>query len=198
LQRRRREAALTLACWSPLQRNSHQNSSWNSTYLPQEGQSSGFKPIEYQRGHLSSYKEGITTNSTSFSYRFLSLHLINFGNRCVCPYPGKARDLRTTNLLATGRNYWCFAFECQTHLETPETIWPSRPCTCPRSSLCSVLMPASSNQAPLRHTENTTYRCFLPDLTEFIAPCCVEPSHQHRLARATLQARTSNRNSAPL
>src|SRR4030042_6427377 len=47
-------------------------------------------------------------------------------------------------------------------------------------------LPASSNQATLYHTGNTTYRCFLPDLTGFIAPSCIEPDYQRRSAKTSL------------
>ena len=50
-------------------------------------------------------------------------------------------------------------------------------------------MPASSNQATLYHTGNTTYRCFLPDLTGFIVSSCIEPDYQHRLAKTNLAGR---------
>jgi len=50
-------------------------------------------------------------------------------------------------------------------------------------------LPVSSSQAALRHTENTTYRCFLPDLTGFIASSCIEPNYQHRLAKTRLPGR---------
>jgi len=40
----------------------------------------------------------------------------------------------------------------------------------------------SSSQEPLRHPESATYRCFLPDLTGFIALCCTGPSLRHCLA----------------
>jgi len=45
---------------------------------------------------------------------------------------------------------------------------------------------ASSNQATLYHTGNATYRCFLPDLTGFIASSCIEPDYQRRSAKTNL------------
>jgi len=74
----------------------------------------------------------------------------------------------------------------------------NRSCTYSRSSPCNLLMPTSSSQATLCHTNDAIYRCFLPDLTGFIALRCIEPNFQYRLARATLQLKTSNRDSAPL
>jgi hypothetical protein len=47
-------------------------------------------------------------------------------------------------------------------------------------------LPANSNQATLYHTGNTTYRCFLPDLTGFIASSCIEPDYQRRSAKTNL------------
>jgi len=47
-------------------------------------------------------------------------------------------------------------------------------------------LPARSNQATLYHTGNTTYRCFLPDLTGFIASSCIEPDYQRRSAKTSL------------
>ena len=52
----------------------------------------------------------------------------------------------------------------------------------PALELClpGVTRAVSSNQAPLRHTGLTTYRCFLPDLTGFMASRCAGPgSHSH-------------------
>ena len=41
---------------------------------------------------------------------------------------------------------------------------------------------AGSGQAIPRHPEYTSYRCFLPDLTGFVAFRRVGPSPQHRLS----------------
>src|SRR5690606_12215535 len=43
---------------------------------------------------------------------------------------------------------------------------------------------ASSNQVTLRHTDQTAYRCFLPDLTGFTAVCCARPDCQHYVQRS--------------
>jgi hypothetical protein len=45
-------------------------------------------------------------------------------------------------------------------------------------------VPASSSQAYLRHPDITTYRCFLSDLTGFIAFRRAGPNLQHHLAQA--------------
>jgi len=50
----------------------------------------------------------------------------------------------------------------------------------------SLLVPASSSQATLRHPEITIYRCFFSDLTGFIEFCRVRPSLQHRLTQVVL------------
>jgi len=50
-------------------------------------------------------------------------------------------------------------------------------------------LPASSNQATLYHTGNATYRCFLPDLTGFIASSCIEPDYQRCSAKTNLAGR---------
>ncbi len=50
----------------------------------------------------------------------------------------------------------------------------------------SLLEPASSNQATLRHPETTIYRCFLSDLTGFIEFCRAGPGLQHHLVQAVL------------
>jgi len=50
----------------------------------------------------------------------------------------------------------------------------------------SLLQPASSSQATLRHPENTIYRCFLSDLTGFIAFRRARPGFQHRLTEVVL------------
>jgi len=42
---------------------------------------------------------------------------------------------------------------------------------------------ASSNQATLRHTRGSAYRCFLPDLTGFTESRCAGPDLHHRLQR---------------
>jgi hypothetical protein len=55
--------------------------------------------------------------------------------------------------------------------------------------LRSFLGPASSGQVFLRHPETTIYRCFLSDLTGFIALCRAGPSLQHYLIQAVLQIR---------
>ena len=47
----------------------------------------------------------------------------------------------------------------------------------------SLPVPASSSQVTLRHPETTIYRCFLSDLTGFIAFCRAGPGLQHRLTR---------------
>jgi len=52
----------------------------------------------------------------------------------------------------------------------------------------SIYLPAfssegDSSQEPLRHPESATYRCFLPDLTGFIALCCTGPSLQRHQPR---------------
>jgi len=47
-----------------------------------------------------------------------------------------------------------------------------------------LLPTASSNQVDLRHPKLTTYRCFLPDLTGFVALRCAGPGYQHYLSRA--------------
>jgi len=44
--------------------------------------------------------------------------------------------------------------------------------------------PAGSSQAYLRHPEKSIYRCFLSDLTGFIAFCRAGPGLQHHLTRA--------------
>ncbi len=46
----------------------------------------------------------------------------------------------------------------------------------PRSLLCQT----DSSQATLRHPETSIYRCFLPDLTGFIALRRARPNLQHR------------------
>jgi hypothetical protein len=46
---------------------------------------------------------------------------------------------------------------------------------------------ASSDQVTLRHPEITIYRCFLPDLTGFIALRRARPSPQRRFTRAVLK-----------
>jgi len=51
----------------------------------------------------------------------------------------------------------------------------------------SLLQLASSGQVALRHPENATYRCFLPDLTGFIALRCARPGLQHRFTAAGLK-----------
>jgi len=45
---------------------------------------------------------------------------------------------------------------------------------------------ASSFRATLRHTEHSTYGCFLPDLTRFMGFCCEDSKCQHRLYKANL------------
>ncbi len=53
------------------------------------------------------------------------------------------------------------------------------------NALPGVTDAVSSNQATQRHTEGTTYRCFLPDLTGFIVLCCAGPNCQHHLHQAS-------------
>ena len=53
--------------------------------------------------------------------------------------------------------------------------------------LRSLLEPAGSGQVFLRHPETTIYRCFLSDLTDFIAFCRAGPSLQHHLTQAVPQ-----------
>jgi hypothetical protein len=67
----------------------------------------------------------------------------------------------------------------------------------------SILSPGflqslSSDQVALRHPKYTIYRCFLPDLTGFIALRRVRPDPQHRLIKAVPKNKTSIRNSTPL
>ena len=47
-----------------------------------------------------------------------------------------------------------------------------------------LLPTANSNQVDLRHPKLTTYRCFLPDLTGFVAFRCAGPGYQRYLSRA--------------
>ncbi len=48
----------------------------------------------------------------------------------------------------------------------------------------SLSMPPDSGQETLRHPELSTYRCFLPDLTGFIALCRAGPGLQRRAGTA--------------
>ena len=48
----------------------------------------------------------------------------------------------------------------------------------------SVTYTVNSNQVYPRHTKIITYRCFLPDLTEFMSFRCVGPSSQCHLYRS--------------
>ena len=47
----------------------------------------------------------------------------------------------------------------------------------------NVSQRAGSSQAILRHPEYTSYRCFLPDLTGFVAIRRVGPNSQRRLSQ---------------
>jgi len=49
--------------------------------------------------------------------------------------------------------------------------------------LPGVTLIVSSGQATLRHMETSTYRCFLPDLTEFTELHCARPNRQHHFPR---------------
>lgn len=51
------------------------------------------------------------------------------------------------------------------------------------TSLCVTLVHGSA-QVTLRHTEMTTYCCFLPDLTGFMGFCCAGPVRQHQFLEA--------------
>lgn len=50
------------------------------------------------------------------------------------------------------------------------------------SSNCVTGLPAVSQLWPgwLRHPKHSTYGCFFPDLTRFVALRCAGPNHQHR------------------
>jgi hypothetical protein len=50
--------------------------------------------------------------------------------------------------------------------------------------LRGLSVPAGSGQVFLRHPETTIYRCFLSDLTDFIAFCRAGPSLQRHLKQA--------------
>lgn len=50
----------------------------------------------------------------------------------------------------------------------------------------SVTQAVSSAQATLRHTKESAYCCFLPDLTGFTGFRCAEPGRQHHLQGADL------------
>ena len=53
-------------------------------------------------------------------------------------------------------------------------------CTCCRRTSTSVTHIVNSNQATLRHTKVTAYRCFLPDLAGFTGLRCARPNrHRH-------------------
>src|SRR5690554_1499940 len=55
-----------------------------------------------------------------------------------------------------------------------------RPRTCLRPILMGVTHAVNSNRAASRHTKNSAYRCFLPDLTGFTGFRCARPgSHCH-------------------
>ena len=69
-------------------------------------------------------------------------------------------------------------------------IWP---CTLHRPVFPERSATADSNQAPLRHTKDLTYRCFLPDLTGFISFCRVRPDLQRRLLRPDSRKSASNK-----
>jgi hypothetical protein len=58
-----------------------------------------------------------------------------------------------------------------------------RPCTCCRIGNRACPTPASSDPVDLRHPKHSTYGCFLPDLTRFIALRRAGPGRQRRLAR---------------
>jgi hypothetical protein len=52
--------------------------------------------------------------------------------------------------------------------------------------LSNLPAPACSDQVFLRHPETSIYRCFLSNLTDFIAFCRAGPSLQHHLTQAVL------------
>ena len=58
-----------------------------------------------------------------------------------------------------------------------------RPCTCCRTGLQACSSPASSDPVDLRHPKHSTYGCFLPDLTRFMALRRAGPDRQRRLTR---------------
>ena len=70
----------------------------------------------------------------------------------------------------------------------------------PLSTLPLRLIPgAGSHQVLLRHPEFTIYRCFLPDLTGFIAFCRAGPSVHHRWTEDSPgKSRASSGDSIPL
>src|SRR5699024_825240 len=51
----------------------------------------------------------------------------------------------------------------------------------------SVTQVHGSAEASPRHTEESTYCCFLPDLTGFMGLCCAGPQRQHQSLKADLR-----------
>ena len=59
-------------------------------------------------------------------------------------------------------------------------LYNLRLCTWCRLAFPSVTRIVDSGQAPLRHTQVSAYRCFLPDLTGFTGLRCARPNcHRH-------------------
>jgi|GEM_PF-3524598 len=59
-------------------------------------------------------------------------------------------------------------------------LYNLRLCTWCRLAFPSVTRIVDSGQAPLRHTQVSAYRCFLPDLTGFTGLRCARPGcHRH-------------------
>ena len=59
-----------------------------------------------------------------------------------------------------------------------------QPYTQYRNPIPGVTQAVNSDQATSRHTEEFTYRCFLPDLTRFMSFRCVRPNRQRHLLGA--------------
>src|SRR5947208_15918818 len=71
------------------------------------------------------------------------------------------------------------------------------PCTLRRSRHLGRLARVGSDQACLRHSATTAYRCFLPDLTGFAGHCCTGPDRQRRDARTGIGTTDLGREFSP-
>ncbi|MUV37991.1 hypothetical protein JNUCC1_01799 [Lentibacillus sp. JNUCC-1] len=74
--------------------------------------------------------------------------------------------------------------ECKANKKPPFAImakggrYVCRAPTVDATALCVTQLRGSVQALP-RHTEETTYCCFLPDLTGFMGFCCAGPERQH-------------------